>query len=91
MATNTTAKYWFARRRLDQPYNRKMGPVSREGWLVVAFFVGCMVVGGIAMIGLASAAACVIFEIGSMVSIYWLAIVTLFTITATPVGRYSKA
>jgi exo-beta-1,3-glucanase (GH17 family) len=45
----------------------------------------------IAVIGLVSAAACVVFEIGSAVSLYWLAIVTLFTITATPVGRYLKA
>lgn len=53
-------------------------PSQRYDWLI-------------AVIGLVSAAACVALEIGSMVSIYWLAIVTLFTLTATPVGRYSKA
>ena len=47
------ARYWFARRRLDQPMNRRMAPVSREGWLVVWTFIGCMVLGGAAFVALA--------------------------------------
>ena len=43
------AKYWFARQRLDRPFNRRMTPISREGWLVVAGFGACMVIGGAAM------------------------------------------
>jgi exo-beta-1,3-glucanase (GH17 family) len=45
----------------------------------------------IAVIGLLSAMVCVVLEIGSQVSFYWLGIVTLFTLTALPVGRYTKA
>ena len=40
---------WFARvRSLTGPGSR-MTPVSREGWLVVAGFIGAMVVGATAM------------------------------------------
>lgn len=40
------AKYWFARRfPVDQVQNNRMGPVSSEGWAVVALFAGCMIAG----------------------------------------------
>lgn len=45
----------------------------------------------VASIGLLSAVACVVIEIGSQVSLYWLGVVVLLTLTAIPFGRYSKA
>lgn len=45
----------------------------------------------IALIGLASAIACTVVEIGSVVSFCWLAIVILFVLTALPVRAHPKA
>ena len=44
------AKYWFARQfPVDQVQSNRMGPVSSEGWAVVALFVGCMVAGAVGL------------------------------------------
>jgi hypothetical protein len=42
--------YWFARRFPVGTARSGMSPVSREGWLVVATFVGGMVLGGLAFL-----------------------------------------
>jgi hydrogenase/urease accessory protein HupE len=45
------AKYWFARRFPVSEVNaNRMGPISREGWLVAWSFVGCMVLGAIGLV-----------------------------------------
>ena len=45
------ATYWFARRFPVTEVNaNRMGPVSREGWLVVWSFVGSMVLGAIGLV-----------------------------------------
>ena len=47
-------KYWFARRfAVGHPRN-SVAPVSTEGWLMVAAFVGDMVAGAIVFLYLAS-------------------------------------
>jgi hypothetical protein len=44
------AKYWFARRfPVGEVRNNRMGPVSSEGWAVVALFAGCMIAGGVGL------------------------------------------
>lgn len=42
--------YWFARRFPVGNARSGIAPVSREGWLVVAIFVGGMVLGGLAFL-----------------------------------------
>jgi hypothetical protein len=42
---------WFAALSRTGVGNPRMSPVSREGWLVVATFVGCMVAGGLSLLG----------------------------------------
>jgi hypothetical protein len=45
------AKYWFARRFPVSEVNaNRMGPISREGWLVVWSFVASMVLGAIGLV-----------------------------------------
>ncbi len=45
------AKYWFARRFPVTEVNaNRMGPVSREGWMVVWAFVAAMVLGAVALL-----------------------------------------
>lgn len=40
------ARYWFARRfALDVKGANAVAPVSREGWMVVTFFGGCLIAG----------------------------------------------
>jgi hypothetical protein len=44
----TEPDYWFARRRLDVGYGRRgVAPVNKKGWISIAAFVGCMLVGGL--------------------------------------------
>ncbi len=43
-------RYWFARRFPVTEVNaNRMGPVSTEGWMVVALFVGCMIAGAVGL------------------------------------------
>ena len=45
------ARYWFARRFPVSEVNaNRMGPISREGWLVVWSFVASMVFGAIGLV-----------------------------------------
>lgn len=40
------ASYWFARRfPVDMKGANAVAPVSREGWMVVTFFGGCLIAG----------------------------------------------
>ncbi|PZO49444.1 MAG: hypothetical protein DCF16_14550 [Alphaproteobacteria bacterium] len=41
-------EYWFARRYPIGSISRSMAPVHWKGWLVVAGFVTCLMLGGVA-------------------------------------------
>jgi hypothetical protein len=40
-------EYWFARRLPAGRYRRGLAPVHRNGWYVIAAFLGCMLGGGL--------------------------------------------
>ena len=45
------AKYWFARRFPVSEVNaNRMGPISREGWMVVWGFAAAMVLGALGLV-----------------------------------------